>query len=171
MKLLGSSKSKITKDENGENVPMLEIAEVVLVHFSISNNDYQQDSRALYTFGQLLDILPKNFVFLRALKGYGFLSFAKNMGRHIDKNISKNLSSTYRQNLIDHTKKSATDAFKTSSKRAIQKPAEATGDLIGNKNSDIITGVSKTSPQNNSEANEEAILQKKKITYNLRLIQ
>ena len=100
MKLLGSSKSKITKDENGENVPMLEIAEVVLVHFSISNNDYQQDSRALYTFGQLLDILPKNFVFLRALKGYGFLSFAKNMGRNIDKNISKNLSSTYRQNLL-----------------------------------------------------------------------
>ena len=60
MKLLGSTKSKITKDENSENVPHLEITEVVLVHCNIVNNDYQQDSRVLYTFvpnklfGQLL---------------------------------------------------------------------------------------------------------------------
>ena len=71
MKLLGSTKSKITKDENGENVPHLEITEVVLVHCNIVNNDYQQDSRVLYTFvpnksfGQLLDISPKNFIFLK----------------------------------------------------------------------------------------------------------
>ena len=45
-----STKSKITKDENGENVPRLEITEVVLVHCNIANNDYQQDSRVLYTF-------------------------------------------------------------------------------------------------------------------------
>ena len=48
MKLLGSTKSKITR-ENGENVPHLEITEVVLVHCNIVNNDYQQDSRVLYT--------------------------------------------------------------------------------------------------------------------------
>ena len=69
MKLLGSIKNKITKEENGENVPHLEITEVVLGHYNIVNNDYQQDSRLLYTFflnksfGQLLDISPKNFIF------------------------------------------------------------------------------------------------------------
>ena len=48
MKLLGSTKIKITKDENGENVSNLEITEVVLVHGNIVNSDYLQDSRALY---------------------------------------------------------------------------------------------------------------------------
>ena len=62
MKLLGSTKNKITKDKNGENVPHLEITEVILVHCNIVNNDYQQDSRVLYTFvpnkpfGSLLEI-------------------------------------------------------------------------------------------------------------------
>ena len=50
MDLLRSTENKITKDKNGENVPHLEITEVVLVHFDIVNNDYQQDSRILYTF-------------------------------------------------------------------------------------------------------------------------
>ena len=50
MKLLGSTKNKITKDKNGENVPLPEITEVVLVHCNMVNNDYQQDSRVLYTF-------------------------------------------------------------------------------------------------------------------------
>ena len=50
MKLLGSTKSKISKDKNSENVPRLEITEVVLIHCNIANNDYQQDSRVLYTF-------------------------------------------------------------------------------------------------------------------------
>ena len=69
MKLLGSTKNKITKDENGENIPHLEITKVVLVHCNFLNNDYQQDSRVLYTvvpnksFGQLLDISPENFIF------------------------------------------------------------------------------------------------------------
>ena len=44
MKLLGSAKNIITKDKNCENVPHLEITEVILVHFNIVNNDYQQDS-------------------------------------------------------------------------------------------------------------------------------
>ena len=73
MKLLGSTRSKITKDENGENVPHLEITKVVLIHCNIVNNDYRQDSRVLYTFapnksfGQLLNISPKNFTFLKNL--------------------------------------------------------------------------------------------------------
>ena len=50
MKLLGSTEDKITKDKNGENVPYLEITEVELVYCNIVNNDYQQDSRVLYTF-------------------------------------------------------------------------------------------------------------------------
>ena len=50
MKLLGSTKSKITKYENDENVPHLEITEIVLVHFNVVNNDYQNDSRVLYNF-------------------------------------------------------------------------------------------------------------------------
>ena len=71
MKLLESTKSKITKDENGENVPCLEINEVVLIHCNVANNNYQQNSRVLYTFipnksfGQLLDISPKNFIFIK----------------------------------------------------------------------------------------------------------
>ena len=71
MKLLGSTKNKITKDKNGENVPHLEITEVVLVHCNIVNNDYQQDSRVLYTFvpnkpfGNLLEIFPTNHIFLK----------------------------------------------------------------------------------------------------------
>ena len=71
MKLLGSIKSKITKDKNGKNVPHLKITEVALVHCNIVNNNYQQSSRVLYTFipsksfGQLLDISPKNFIFLK----------------------------------------------------------------------------------------------------------
>ena len=71
MKLLGSTENKITKDKNGENVPHLEITEVVLVHCNIVNNDYQQDSRVLYTFApnkpfaSLLEISPTNHVFLK----------------------------------------------------------------------------------------------------------
>ena len=66
------------------------------------------------------------------VKGYGFLSFAKHMGIHATK-FAKNLSNRYSQKLLDSPKKSITDATKTASKRGIQKTAEATGDLIGNK--------------------------------------
>ena len=71
MKLLGSTKNKITKGKDGENVPDLEITEVALVHCDIVNNDYQQDSRVLYTFvpnkpfGSLLEISPTNHIFLK----------------------------------------------------------------------------------------------------------
>ena len=71
MKLLESTENKITKDKNGENVPHLEITEVVLVRCDIVNNDYQQDSQLLYTFvpnkpfGSLSEIFPTNHVFLK----------------------------------------------------------------------------------------------------------
>ena len=71
MKSLGSTQNKVTKDKNGENVPHLEITEMVLVHCDIVNNDYQQDSRVLYTFvpnkpvGSLLEISPTNHIFLK----------------------------------------------------------------------------------------------------------
>ena len=78
MKLLGSTKSKITKNENGENVSHLEITEVVLIYCKIVNNDYQQYSRLFYTFvpkksfGQILDISPKNFDILKRLLTQNF---------------------------------------------------------------------------------------------------
>ena len=71
MKLLGSTKNKITKDENDESVSHLENTEVVLVHCNIFNNCYQHDWRFLYifvsnkSFGQLLDISSKNFRFIK----------------------------------------------------------------------------------------------------------
>ena len=71
MKLLGSTKCKITKDKNGENVPHLEIAELLLIHCNLVNNNYQQNSRILYTFvpnkpfGRLLEIPPTNHIFLK----------------------------------------------------------------------------------------------------------
>ena len=153
MKLLRSTKNKITKDKNVENVPHLEITEVALVHYNVVNNDYKKDSRVLYTFapnkpfGSLLAIFPTNHIFLKIfnseydeiivwltdqnskaleiedrinlrmvikkasiikmrysiepgdriyVKGYGFLSFAKNMG--------KSLSNKYGQKLLDSAK-------------------------------------------------------------------
>ena len=96
------------------------------------------------------------------VKGYGFLSFAKNMGRNIGKNISKNLSNKYSQKPLGHAKQSATDAFNTASKRVIQKTAELTSDLIGNKIADKITRASK------STSNEEEILREKYISPKLR---
>ena len=71
MKLLGRTENEITKDKNGENVTHLEITEVLLVQCNIVNNDYQQDSRVLYTFlpnkpfGSLLEISPTNDIFLK----------------------------------------------------------------------------------------------------------
>ena len=71
----------------------------------------------------------------RYVKDYGFLSFTKS--------IAKNISSKYSQKLVDSAKRSTTDAIITASKRATQKTAEATGDLIGNKTADKIISTSK----------------------------
>ena len=71
IKLLGSTESRISRDKNGENVPHLEVAELVLVHSNLVNNDYQQDSRILFTFvpnkafGSLLEISLTNQFFLK----------------------------------------------------------------------------------------------------------
>ena len=93
-------------------------------------------------------------------KGYGFLSFAKGMG--------KNLSDKYGQKLLDSAKKSATDVIKTASKRAIQKKAEATGDLIGNKIAHKITSISKKLVKelpNNDEREEDVEITTHKKRY------
>ena len=71
MKLLGGVESKTTKDKNGENVPRLEVVELVLVRCNLVKNNYQEDSRILYafvpnkTFGGLLEISQTNHVFLK----------------------------------------------------------------------------------------------------------
>ena len=90
------------------------------------------------------------------VKGSGFLSFAKNMG--------KSSSNKYGQKLLDSAKKSTTDAIKTASKRAIQKTAEATGDLIGNKIDDNIPSVSKKLSNNNNKDVELTTYKKRYIS-------
>ena len=75
-------------------------------------------------------VKPRDRIYV---KGYGFLSFAKNM--------SRSLSNKYGQKLIDSAKKIYNRCIKIASKRAIQKTAEASGDLIGNKILDKITSV------------------------------
>ena len=81
------------------------------------------------------------------VKGYGFLSFAENMGKY--------LSNKYGQKLFNSAKKSTIDVIKTASKRAIQKTAKATGDLIGNKIADKITSVSNKKSKNNNDNNND----------------
>ena len=112
---------------------------------------------------------------IEAMKGYGFLSFAKNM--------IKNLYNKYGQKLLDSAKKSTADAIKTASKKAIPKTAEATGDLIGNKIADKITSVLKRStkelPNDEIEENVERATpmkryispeERQQIIYKLRLV-
>ena len=71
MKILGSTESEITGEKNGENVPHLEVAELVLIHCNIVNNSYKRNSRILYTFvsnkpfGSLLEISASNHIFLK----------------------------------------------------------------------------------------------------------
>ena len=99
-------------------------------------------------------IEPKNSI---SVKGCGFLSFAKSIG--------KNLSNKYSQKLLDTARKSTTDTLKTASKRGIQKTAEATGDLVGKKIADKITSVSKKSNKelpNNDETEDVEITAHKK---------
>ena len=95
-------------------------------------------------------IEPRDRVYV---KGYGFISFARNM------------SNKYGKKLVDTAKTSATDAIQTPSKRAIQKTAEATGDLIGNKIPDKITRVSQKSTKKfpTIDEDEELTTHKKKI--------
>ena len=74
MKILVSTKSKRTEHKKGENVLYLEIIKVVLIHFNLVNNSYQQISRVLHTFvpnksfGQLVGISPKHFILLKTFE-------------------------------------------------------------------------------------------------------
>ena len=132
MKLLEKNKSKISRNENGENVPHLEITEK-LVHYNIVNNNYQQDSRILFTFipnksfGQQLDISPTNFRILKTCNSC--LKLLKLL-----KPLKFNLSN--RQQI--HLKLLEKEQFKKQQ--------------IGNEIADKVTKVSRTSPQNSLEA-------------------
>ena len=92
-------------------------------------------------------IEPRDRIYV---KGYGFLSFAKNIG--------KNLGNKYSQKIIDAAKKSTTDAIKTATQRVIQKAPEATGDFAGNKIADKITSISKKSTKKLPSIDEDAEL-------------
>ena len=96
-------------------------------------------------------IKPRDRIYV---KGYGFLSFSKNMGRNLSNNTIK----------IDSAKESTTNAIKTASKKAIQNTAEATGELIDNKIPDKITSVWKTSAKTlqNDETDVERAIPKKR---------
>ena len=87
------------------------------------------------------------------VKGYGFMSFPRSM------------SNKYGKKLVDTAKKSATDAIKTASKRAIQKTDKATGDLVGNKIADKITSVSKKSTKKLPTIDEDVELTTHKKRY------
>ena len=90
------------------------------------------------------------------VKGYGFISFARS------------ISNKYGKKIVDIGKKFAIDAVKTASGRAIQKTAEATGDLIGNKIADKITSVSKKKSNNNDDDVELATHKKRYISPEVR---
>ena len=94
-------------------------------------------------------IEPRDRIYV---KGYGFLSFDKNIGNK------------YGKKLLDTAKKSTTDAIKTVSKKAIQKTAEATGDLIGNKIADKITSILKKPNNNDDDDDVELTTHKKRYT-------
>ena len=82
------------------------------------------------------------------------------MRKNIGSNTNKNLNGKYSQNVLDHAKETATVALQTTSKRAIQRTAEPTGDLTCNEIANEITKISKTSPQNDSETNANELEKK-----------
>ena len=88
-------------------------------------------------------VKPRDRVYV---KGYGFMSFARSM------------NNKYGKQLVDTAKKVATDAIKTASKRALQKTAEGTGDLVGSKIADKITSVSKNSTKKSPTIDEDVEL-------------
>ena len=104
--------------------------------------------RLLLNLTNKIDLRRKD-KYIAFVKGYGFLSFARNIGKNVGKNITKNLSSKCCQKRLDCATGSATDPLKTASKRTIKKTAQVPGDLIGNEIVDKITRVSKTSSENN----------------------
>ena len=112
--------------------------------FIISALRWNEEFELLDRSYSVSDIQPRDRIFV---KGYGFLSFVKNIGK---KNWQKYKSKLI-QKCLDHAKESAKVALKISSTIVILKTAESTGYLIGNKIADRITKVPRSSPQNNSE--------------------
>ena len=94
----------------------------------------------------LYSVQPRDWIFV---KGYGFSSFARNMGKNIGKNISKKLSGKCSQKVLDHAK-FATNGLKTTSKRVFQKTAETTVYSICNRAADRIKKVSSRNLQQNN---------------------
>ena len=86
----------------------------------------------------------------RHVKGYGFLSFARNIGTHATK-VAKNMSNKYSQKLVDTAKKICNRCDKDRFKNAIQKTARATGALVGNKIADKIKSEEIQSNEVNNE--------------------
>ena len=99
-------------------------------------------------------VQPRDRIFV---KGYGFLSFAKNVGRSVGKNISKILSGKYCQRRLDNAKNLLQMYLKLLQNEQFKKKTEETCDLICNTIADKITKISKILPHNNSETgtNEE----------------
>ena len=98
--------------------------------------------------------------FRKHVKGYVFLSFARKFGNN------------YGKKLMDTTTKTGIDAAKTVSKRVVQKTAEATGDLIGNKTADKITSIGKSKEKEKTEKAEEIYIppeKRQQITDDLKL--
>ena len=143
MKFLGSTKKYVDSDKNSEKVPKLESVEVDTNYWAvIIKMRYSTEAR-----------------FRKYVKGYGFLSFAKNVGNK------------YGKKLIDTATKTGIDAAKTASKRVVQKTAGATGDLIGNKIADKITSLGKPKEKDKTKETEEIYIppEKRQIIDDLRL--
>ena len=136
MGLLETSKSKITKNQNGESVPYLEITEVVLMHSYVVNNNYQQNSKKWIhkkSSGQLLDTCPKYFILLKTFDSeFSYIEVwftdqnskpiaMEDMGKNVGKYITKNISSKYCQKSLDYGKQSGTDALKMLQKEQFKK--------------------------------------------------
>ena len=101
MKLFGSARKLIDKIKNGENVPSLEIVEVVLVQCNLVDNQYQQKSEVLYTFtpkkfySNLLNVEPSNLVFLKTHNAEFeeiIITFTDENGRPLEKEDKVNLT-------------------------------------------------------------------------------
>ena len=123
LKTFNSEHNEIEVWFTDQNSQPLEIEDKINLTMVIKWSIYYK-SKARYS------IEPQDRIYV---KGYGFLSFAKNMGKSVSN----------KKNLLDSAKKSTADSMKTASKRVIQKTAETTSDLIGNKIADKITSVSK----------------------------
>ena len=158
MKLLGSTESKITKDKNGENVPHLEVVDLELVHCNLVNNDYQQDSRILYTFVPnkpfgLLEISPTNHTFLKTFNSEFQeikIWFPDQTSKPLEvedrinltlrgygfpsfaRNIDKNISNKYSQKLVESAIKSgATNVATDAIKTASKRAIQKADETFG----------------------------------------